>query len=116
MIGLLAKLLRIVSVVVCLIVILSFIVFAANQTKSASGHQREELGETSSQVHDGETKNKESSVHRRLDEVSNKLTSPFSGIVSSSSEWLERGVKLVLTLLVYGFGLGFLARFLRVRA
>ncbi len=115
MLGLLAKLLRIISIVVCLIVIASFVVFAANQTKSASGHQREELGETSSQVHHGSSKNKESSIHKKLDEASDELTSPFSGIVSSSSEWLNRGVKLILALLVYGFGLGFVARFLRVR-
>ena len=44
------------------------------------------------------------------------LTSPFSGIVSaSSSEWADHGVRLLLALLVYGFGLGFLARALRVR-
>jgi hypothetical protein len=114
--SLLAKLLRIASVLICLIVTLSFIVFAANQTKSASGHQREELGESSSQVHHGATTNKESSLHLKLDEASSKLTSPFSGIISSSSEWLTRGFKLILALLVYGFGLGFLARFLRVRA
>jgi predicted PurR-regulated permease PerM len=114
---LLSKLIRIASVLICLIVILSFIVFAANQTKSASGHQREELGESYAQVQQGSSpSNKESSVHRKLDEVSNKLTSPFNGIVSSSSEWLQRSVKLILSLLVYGFGLGFLARVLRVRA
>ncbi len=116
MIALLAKLLRIASVLICLIVILSFIVFAANQTQSASGHQREALGESSAQVHHGSKTGKESSAHRKLDEVSNEFTSPFSGIVTSSSEWLNRGVKLVLSLLVYGFGLGFVARFLRVRA
>jgi predicted PurR-regulated permease PerM len=115
--GLLAKLIRLVSVVVCLIVVLSFIVFAVNQTKTASGQQREELGETSSAVHHGEsTSGKESSVHKALDEASSKLTSPFSGIVSSSSEWTNRIVRLILTLLVYGFALGFLARVLRVRS
>lgn len=101
--------------IVCLIVVASFIVFAANQTKSASGHQREELGESSSAVHNGKTTSKESSVHKDLDEASAELTSPFSGIVSSSSEWAKRGVSLVLALLIYGFGLGYLARVLRVR-
>jgi predicted PurR-regulated permease PerM len=114
---LLAKLIRLVSVVVCLIVIASFIVFAANQTKTASGHQREVLGESSATVHKGEsTTGKKSSVHKALDEASSKLTSPFSGIVSSSSEWTDRIVRLVLTLLVYGFGLGFIARVVRVRS
>jgi hypothetical protein len=33
----------------------------------------------------------------------------------SSSEWATRATKLLLALLVYGFGLGFLARLLAVR-
>jgi hypothetical protein len=37
-------------------------------------------------------------------------------VVSSSSEWTTRSVKLLLALLVYGFGLGYLARVVRVRA
>lgn len=116
MLGLLAKVLRLASVLICLIVVLSFIVFAANQTKSASGHQREELGETSAAVHPGSNTNKESSIHKALDEVSAELTSPFGNIVSSSSEWVQQSVRLILALLVYGFGLGFLARVLRVRS
>jgi len=114
--ALLAKVIRVASLVICLIVIASFVVFAVNQTKTASGHQREVLGETSSAVHEGKnTTPKESSAHKTLDEVSSKLTSPFSGIVTNSSEWAKRSVELVLALLVYGFGLGYIARVLRVR-
>jgi len=114
--GLLAKLIRVASIVICLIVTLAFIVFAVNQTKSASGEQREELGETPAAVHGAHaTASKESSLHKALDEASNKLTSPFSGIVTSSSEWAKEAFDLVVALLVYGFGLGYLARVLRVR-
>jgi predicted PurR-regulated permease PerM len=114
--NLLAKVIRVASLVICLIVIASFIVFALNQTKTASGHQREVLGETSAAVHEGKSTNgKESSAHKRLDEVSSKLTSPFSGIVTDSSEWAKRSVELILALLVYGFGLSYIARVLRVR-
>jgi hypothetical protein len=112
--GLLAKVLRLASVTICLVLMLSFIVFAANQTKSASGHQREVLGESASSIHHGST-TKEGSVRKDLDEAFFELTSPFSGIVSSSSEWADRGFRLILALLVYGFGLGYLARVLRVR-
>ena len=116
MISGLTKVIRLASVIICLIVILSFLVFAVNQTKSASGHQREELGESSSAVHHGTTStNKESSIHKGLDEASEELTSPFSGIASGSSEWANRGIRLILALLLYGFGLGYLARMLRVR-
>ncbi len=113
----LAKLIRVASVVICLIVVASFIVFAVNQTKSASGHQREVLGESSETVNEGKgSTEKKSSAHKALDEASSKLTSPFSGIVTSSSEWAKRSVELVLALLVYGFGLGYVARVLRVRS
>lgn len=117
MLGILAKLIRLASVLICLIVILSFIVFAINQTKSASGHQREVLGETSASVHEGKsTKAKEGSAHKALDEASEKLTSPFSGIVTSSSQWAKRSVSLILALLIYGFGLAYIARVMRVRS
>lgn len=110
MVGPLVRLLRIASFVICLIVIGSFVVFAADQSKAASGHQREELGERLAT-----SPHRENGFHKALDEASASLTSPFSGVVDSSSEWATRGVKLLLALLVYGFGLGFLARLLRVR-
>ena len=109
------RVLRLASIVICLIVIASFLVFAANQTSSASGHQREVLGETPAPAHTP-AKPHENSIHKGLDEASETLTSPFAGIVSdASSEWANRGVRLILALLVYGFGLGYLARLVRVR-
>jgi hypothetical protein len=112
------RLLRIASIVICLIVIGSFVVFAVQQTGSASGHQREALSEqpktgsgSGSSAHGNE-----GGLHRALDDTAAALTSPFSGIVSASkSEWGDRAVRLLLALLVYGFGLGFIARTLRVR-
>jgi hypothetical protein len=110
------KLLRVASLVICAIVIASFATFAVEQTKSASGHQQAEL---KGEVEPGSavtTSSHEGSVHKALDEAFNELTSPFASIVSgSSSEWAIRGVKLLLALLVYGFGLSYLARVLRVR-
>ncbi len=100
---------------ICLIVIGSFAVFAVDQTKTASNHQAEEVNGETPSASKGPAK-KENGLHKALDEASNELTSPFAGIVSnSSSEWLIRGVKLILALLVYGFGLGYIARVLRVR-
>jgi len=110
----LVRLLRIASLIVCLIVIASFVTFAVEQTKTASGQQQAQIsspGEIQPQVvsHEG-------SVHKALDEASTELTSPFSAVVSgASSEWAIRGVKLLLALLVYGLGVGYLARMLRVR-
>jgi hypothetical protein len=118
-------LLRLASIAICLIVIASFALFAINETKSASGRQQEALvnggpaqtaGSQASPGARASAPKHESSVHKAIDEASGKLTSPFSGLLSgSSSEWATRGGKLLLALLVYGFGLGFLARVLRVR-
>jgi hypothetical protein len=108
------RLLRLASLLVCAVIIASFATFVVQQTKSASGHQQEELAgaakpTTDAGVHEG-------SVHKALDEAFDELTSPFAGVVSgSSSEWAIRGVKLVLALLVYGLGFGYLARVVRVR-
>jgi hypothetical protein len=100
------------------IVIASFAVFAIDQTKGASAHQQQELagGRPAESAGGKSASAHESGVHKAIDDVSGKLTSPFSGVVSgSSSEWAVRSIKLLLALLVYGFGLGFLARTLRVR-
>jgi hypothetical protein len=118
------SLLRFASMVICLIVIASFIVFAANQAKSASNHQQELLGTAPSQVAVAGSARAaatpavphESTLHRTLDEASAELTSPFSSLLSGASgEWAVRGLKLLAALIVYGFGLGYLARALRVR-
>jgi hypothetical protein len=124
-VSLIVRLLRIASFVICAIVIASFAIFVVDQTKTASKHQTEEVssgppvastqspGESGSAT---KSSNKPGSAHKAIDEASDELTSPFAGLVSgSSSEWLTRGVKLLLALAIYGFGLSYLARVLRVR-
>jgi hypothetical protein len=113
------RLLRISSTLICVIVAASFLVFAVNQTKAASGHQQEQVAAItpgSAPAPAPRRGSHESSLRKGLDDTANALTSPFGGIVSDhSSEWATRGGRLILALLVYGFGLGFLARMLRVR-
>ena len=118
MTSLIVRLLRLASFVICMIVIASFAIFAIDQTKRASAHQTAAITESGSGADSpGNKPAPEGSAHKDIDEASAQLTSPFAGVVSgSSSEWLIRGVKLLLALVVYGFGLSFLARVLRVRA
>jgi hypothetical protein len=118
-----AGLLRLASVVICLIVVASFSIFAVDQAKGASSHQQEALAKGAPSNTNGEGPSKsgsssaqESGAHKAVDEVSNKLTSPFSGITAGSkSRWTVHGVNLLLALIIYGFGLGFLARVLQGR-
>ena len=121
MVSSIVRLLRLASLVICAIVIASFAIFALNQTKTASKHQTEELtaGSATHSASGGGAKSSETvhegSVHRDIDDASREFTSPFAGVVSgSNSEWLSRGVKLFLALLVYGVGVGFVARALRI--
>jgi hypothetical protein len=125
-----ARALRLASIAACLVTIVSFALFAVAQTSNASAHQQSVLngeapgagsapspsgstqpaGSTASTTHEG-------SAHRTIDDVSNTLTSPFSGVTAGwSSQWLIRGVKVLLALALYGFGLGFVARAVGVRA
>ncbi len=112
------RLLRIASVSICALVLVSFLVFAVQQTKEGSLHQQQEITSPAAAEASNHAKSAaphEGTLHKALTDTSNKLTAPFAGLVSSSSEWASRGIKLVLALLVYGFGLGYLARVLRVR-
>jgi hypothetical protein len=114
----LATLTLLASRIVCLIVLAAFIVFVVNQTSSASVHQQNELtGSTASSSESSSSDPKhESSLHRTLDEAWETLTSPFAGVVSgSSSEWVIHIVRTALALLVYGLGVAFIVRFIRVR-
>jgi hypothetical protein len=120
----LAQVLRVASVALCLIVVASFTLFAVNQTSSASNRQQEYLSSgvpaTATRVSipgsPAGAASHESTVRKVIDEAAGEITSPFSAVTSgSNSEWVVRGVGLLLALVVYGFGLGFLARFIRVR-
>jgi len=117
--------LRLASVGLCLITIASFALFAVNQTSTASVHQQKVLNDelpassgargtrSGSAAGGGEHK---SSLRKVVDDASNAITSPFSGATSGThSEWTIRTIRLLIALAVYGFGLGFLARMIRVR-
>lgn len=114
----LARILRLVSIAICLIAIASFATFALDQTKSASGHQQAKVNEaapagTGTTTTAPAPSNHKSGLHEAVDKAFSTLASPFSGITSgSSSHWTIQIVDTLLVLFVYGFGLSFLARLL----
>jgi hypothetical protein len=116
----LARLLRLASLVICLIAVAYFLTFVLNQTSTASNHQQAEVnaaGPASAQTTTSSSSSEEheSAFHEAVDEAFSKLASPFSGITAgSSSQWTIHIVDTLLVLLVYGFGLGFIARLLRI--
>jgi hypothetical protein len=118
----LASGLKLTSVGLCLIVGVSFLLFAINQSSSASAHQQQALGAAeagrsepikSSPASGAPSKG---SLRESIENVSKAITSPFDAVTEEmSSQWTIRVVDLLLALVVYGFGLGFIARAIRVR-
>ncbi len=116
----LARVLRLVSLAICLIAIGSFVAFALDQSSKASNHQQAEVNAAAppalqTPTTGSSSPGRESGIHEALDKASSTLSSPFSGVTASSSnEWTIHVVDTLLILLVYGFGLGFLARLMRL--
>lgn len=113
---LLSRLLRLASIVICLIALASFITFAVDQAKNGSTHQQAEVNnaDPSTTVAPDQSKpSHESALHEAIDKAFSTVASPFSGVTSgSNSQWTIHIVDTLLVLLVYGFGLSFVARLL----
>jgi cell division protein FtsN len=104
----------IASRIACVIVIAWFVVFAVDQTKTASSHQQKEV--PGSAQSEPAPSHRRSAATKTLDEAAGFLTTPFRAATSkSSSAWLIHGLDTLLVLLVYGLAVGFVARMIRVR-
>ena len=108
------RLLVCIALVCCALVAASFVMFARDQIAGASKHQQNEIIASTPTT----TGPVPSTRPRRSPAASSTprptdLTSPFRSIVQSDSQWVEHGVPTVLALVVYGVGLGYLARFSR---
>ncbi|HEU0250901.1 MAG TPA: hypothetical protein VFR48_09270 [Solirubrobacteraceae bacterium] len=114
-----ARILRLASIVICAIAVIYFAAFALDQSSSASTHQQAEVGAAgppgTTSESAGTRPKQESGVHEAIDEAFAKLASPFSGVISSGSdEWTIHIVDTLLVLVVYGFGLAFIARLFKL--
>lgn len=114
----LSTLLRLVSVLACLTAAASLGLFALSQTSGASARQQAQLiGAPGAPAAGGASAPAgESSPQRTLDEVTGYLARPFAGLSSSTDQWTLRTTQTLLIWALYGAGLGYLARFIRVRA
>ncbi|HEX3452752.1 MAG TPA: hypothetical protein VHS26_05560 [Solirubrobacteraceae bacterium] len=119
----LARVIKLASLALCLVVIASFALFVINRTSDASAHQQQEVnGETTGGAGEPpspiapDNGGRKGSARRTIDEVAEAVESPFAALTEgSSSEWVIHSVQLAVALLVYGFGLGYVARTIRVR-
>jgi hypothetical protein len=112
-----ARILRTVSLCICLVAIASFVGFAVEQSKAGSDRQQTEVNAaspvTASDRVSPPGKGK-SGLRKAIDDAFAKVASPFSGLTKQiSSPWPAHIANTLLALLVYGFGLGLLARVVR---
>lgn len=99
-----------------LLALVSFGLFARDQLAGASKHQQNELVATVPAATARVKVHRTAQPRRFIDGAAKVLTSPFSSIVQSDSQWALHAVPTALALLVYGFGLGYLARYSRGRS
>ena len=113
---LLERLLRTASTVLTAVVVLGFVLFAFDKADAASKHQQLIVATANPSPAQEQARERQ---HGRFKEtiydVDDVLLRPFAGVTNSSDAWVRRGVPTGLAVLVYGFGLGFIASFARGR-
>jgi hypothetical protein len=109
------RLLTYMSIACCALVIVSFGLFARDQMAGASEHQQTELaaGLPSTAAGGPSSNHAHRQPRRFIDGAASALEAPFKSVVSTQSEWVKHIFPAIFALLVYGLGLGFLARFTR---
>jgi hypothetical protein len=113
------RLLRTVALCASAIVLLSWALFALDETRAASKQTAAEVaGRSASATADPSPQQERAreAAHTRvreaIDDADDLLVAPFAGAAgSTTSHWARRTVPTLLALLVYGFGLTFLARY-----
>ncbi len=116
--------LRTAAIVASAMVLVSFGLFAIDETRDASNRTVAAIqglqATRSADPTSGEERARErahGTVREAIDDADDVLVKPFASIADgSSSSWVRRGIPTLLALVVYGFGLAFLARFARGRA
>ncbi len=115
-------LLRTVSLVASAIVVVSFALFALDETREASARSAREVAgleatrtAAPTQAEERARERAHSPVREAIDDANDILVAPFAFAEPAGSAWAQRGLPAILALVVYGFGLSFLARFSRGR-
>jgi hypothetical protein len=110
-------LLRCASLLACLLVVVSFVMFALDQAGASSTiSANEAAGHSATYSAPSAQTGKQTALRRDIDKVSAKITSPFKSFTDWGSQWAVRIVQMLIALALYGFGIGYLFRYVRVRA
>ncbi|HMJ33835.1 MAG TPA: hypothetical protein VK501_07950 [Baekduia sp.] len=115
----LERALRLAAIICSLLVVAGWGWFAADETGAASRDTQAEIaGQVATRTVDPDPDQERAreqahgKVHEYVDDANDVLLRPFAAVTAdSSSKWLRRSIPALLALVVYGFGLGLLARF-----
>jgi hypothetical protein len=115
----LSTLLRTAALLAALVVTVSFGLFVIDEASDASKRSVAAIAGLDATRSPSPTATEErarekshGAVREVIDDANDVLVAPFAEILpNSGSSWRRRGAPALLALLVYGFGLGFLARF-----
>ena len=114
-----SSLLRLLSVVCSLVLLVSFGMFASDQAGDGSKKTVAQIGANddvaASPGAPAADEKKHGPVRTAIDDVNDKLVAPFKGVIATDSAWGKRIAESVLAFLVFGLGLGFLARYASTR-
>ncbi len=110
--------LRILAITLSLLVTAGFVLFALDDFSRASSQSRDRIAgvETTDPAPAAERRRegRQGRVRELIDDANDVLLRPFTGIVAGDpSRWVQRGVPALLGLVVYGFLLGYVARYRR---
>lgn len=106
-----SRALRTCSFICCALVLASFGLFAVSQ---ASGASQQQVAALSSTVPTVTRSHPAGQPKRFIDGAARALDSPFRSLLPTSSEWATEIVGTLLALILYGFCLGYLARWARM--
>ncbi len=112
--------LRYLAIALSVIIAVAFSLYALEDIGRASERSEQRIaGYTAtnpSPAGERERERRHGQPREIVDDVNDVLLSPFAGIsANAGSGWTRRGVPALLGLLVYGFGLGYAARFMTAR-
>jgi hypothetical protein len=109
----LSTLLRTLAILASLVLLASFAMFAIDQAGGASNQAQSEVAAAGDQtlgpaIHGPAAK---TGIRGTIDSAAGDLVSPFSSLAPGASQsWGARGFDLAIGLLIYGVGLGAIAR------
>jgi hypothetical protein len=105
-----AKLIHWIVIGACVLVVLGFATFAADELNKGSKQQvtkvtdggRATTTATTKPLTEAERERKHGSVREAIDDANDVLLAPFNGVVGSDNTWVEHGIPALLALLCYG--------------